>query len=566
MPVPRVRSLLVLAAVPLLVATLPSPAQAAPAPTPPAPPRQELPEGPWPPDEILAADPADVPVPAGTADAALAAAAGQTVRCPAAPFGVQRTAPGSGRTVALTFDDGPGTTTAAILSILQRYGVAATFLNIGVNASVRPSLVRFQLLPGYAVGNHSWSHPQMPTLSAAGQAAEMDRTSALQNAQLAVAPCLFRPPYGEYDGTTLSLAQQRRMSVWNWSVDTEDWKAGTSTSSAWVERIVSRAVAGGSQAHPVILMHNPPAGIPATVTALPRIIEFYRSHGYRFVDLLGDAAGRAPTPAAATTSSGLHLYARSSTATVVERTLSGGTWSGWRQLGGSVVGGPAAVATSATTTTLVAAAGANAVYTSSVPDVGATGGWGSLGGVTTTRPSIAVAPNGVQAVVVRGGDGRVYLRQRVSGQWTGWQSLGGLLAPLAPAAAFTISGALTVAVVAANRAMYVRTRTATGAWSGWRSLGGSINSDLALSPTADRSRLVAAARGGTTGYAGVFSPGGTGWSGWRSLGGNLASGPGLTRNGAAVEAFVVGGDNRYYRNTATDGTQVSGWTGWRILP
>jgi uncharacterized protein with LGFP repeats len=75
------------------------------------------------------------------------------------------------------------------------------------------------------------------------------------------------------------------MSVWNWSVDTEDWKAAGSGSADWVNRIVSLAQAGGSQTHPVVLMHNQPGGNPATVTALPTIIQFYRDRGYGFVSL-----------------------------------------------------------------------------------------------------------------------------------------------------------------------------------------------------------------------------------------------------------------------------------------
>ena len=65
----------------------------------------------------------------------------------------------------------------------------------------------------------------MTTLTAAGQAAEMDNATAEQASVVGRAPCFFRPPYGAYNSTTLSLAQARRMAVFNWSVDTEDWKA-----------------------------------------------------------------------------------------------------------------------------------------------------------------------------------------------------------------------------------------------------------------------------------------------------------------------------------------------------
>jgi Polysaccharide deacetylase len=72
--------------------------------------------------------------------------------CPAAPYGAQSAAPGSGKTVALTFDDGPGASTASILSILAQYSVPATFFNIGLNGT-HPGAVKFEYAPnGVATG------------------------------------------------------------------------------------------------------------------------------------------------------------------------------------------------------------------------------------------------------------------------------------------------------------------------------------------------------------------------------------------------------------------------------
>jgi len=243
-----------------------------------------LPEGPWPPSRVLATDPATISAPRQPTTAAVA--------CPPAPYGVQHYAPGSGKTVALTFDDGPGVTTAAVMAILEDNGVAGTFFNIGVNQAVRGSTVRAERTQGFLLGNHSWSHPDMARLSASAQAAELDKATAEQTALVGSPPCFFRPPYGSYNSTTLALAQARNLSVWNWSVDTEDWKAGGSSSAFWVDRIISRAEAGGSQSHPVVLFHNPPDGNPATVAALPTIINFYRDRGYTFVDLAGRIADR----------------------------------------------------------------------------------------------------------------------------------------------------------------------------------------------------------------------------------------------------------------------------------
>lgn len=207
-------------------------------------------------------------------------------RCPAAPYGPRTSAPGGGRTVALTFDDGPGRTTAQVLARLRAYRVPATFFNIGENEAGRRSLVRAEADAGEAIGDHTWNHPDMVGLSAGRQAAELDQTIDEQKSIVGFAPCVFRPPDGDYDATTLRLAQQRRLAVWLWSVDTEDYLADGSGSSYWVQRIIWRAERqGGALRHPVVLMHNQPIGNPATVRALPAIIRFFRAHGYRFVRL-----------------------------------------------------------------------------------------------------------------------------------------------------------------------------------------------------------------------------------------------------------------------------------------
>src|SRR4029078_9507891 len=72
--------------------------------------------------------------------------------CPRASYGAPSYPPGRGQTLALTCDDAPGRSTAAILKVLKRYRVPATFFNIGVNVAARPSLVRKEVKGGYAVG------------------------------------------------------------------------------------------------------------------------------------------------------------------------------------------------------------------------------------------------------------------------------------------------------------------------------------------------------------------------------------------------------------------------------
>ncbi len=88
-----------------------------------------------------------------------------------------------------------------------------------------------------------------------------------------------------------------------------------------MNRIISLAEQqGGVLSHPVVLMHNQPAGNPATVLALPTIIQYFRDHGYTFVDLSGRTSA---------------LTADVAAATGTDRALTVNEGQGWRNLGGT---------------------------------------------------------------------------------------------------------------------------------------------------------------------------------------------------------------------------------------
>ena len=211
--------------------------------------------------------------------------------CPPVSIGVLNTAPsvaGSKKTVALTFDDGPGRSTQAIINILRSFHVRATFFNIGWDISDYPSLVREEAADGFLLGDHTNSHPDMTTLSAAAQTSEIVQVMDLQRRLTGTVPCVFRPPYGDYDATTLAIAHDHGLSLWMWSDSGNDWEAEGSGSSYWIHYIENSAIDGSiGQAHPVLLLHNQMIAMPATVAALPVIIRSFERRGYTFVDLLG---------------------------------------------------------------------------------------------------------------------------------------------------------------------------------------------------------------------------------------------------------------------------------------
>ena len=215
--------------------------------------------------------------------------------CPAAPYGAQSAAPGSGKTVALTFDDGPGASTASILSILAQYGVPATFFNLGQNMAARPALVQQEASMGYVLDNHTWDHANTdhPVRLGAGRrdgpgqrrASEPDRHPALRvpparrQLQLHHAePGAAAPDDGlDLVGGHRGLEGERLVVGVLGEPDHHPGRTGG-----------RRADAPG-RAHA-----QPAAGNPATVLALPTIIQYFGSHGYTFVDLLGRTA--VPTP------------------------------------------------------------------------------------------------------------------------------------------------------------------------------------------------------------------------------------------------------------------------------
>ncbi len=229
-----------------------------------------------------------VAVTVATATAVLAPAGSvQAAGCPTPASTALRAAPGSGTTVALTFDDGPGPETTRVLAILRRYNVRATFFVVGSNVPARRAAVRQVVADGHLVANHSYSHPSFASLTSAQQARQLDAASDAIGAAIRTRPCWFRPPYGAMNAATVPAARAQGMSTVIWNVDTRDWAASTSLNSADSLSIRVRARAGTKLAHPMVLFHDGGARRPNMLHELPGIIVWYRSHGYRFVGLDG---------------------------------------------------------------------------------------------------------------------------------------------------------------------------------------------------------------------------------------------------------------------------------------
>ncbi len=186
--------------------------------------------------------------------------------------------------VALTFDDGPGGNTNTLLNALKSAGARATLFNIGQNARNNPSLVQAEVAAGMWIGNHSWSHQHMTQLSTAQMDSEISQAQQAIQAAGAPAPRLFRPPYGETNGTLKAEEAKYGLTEIIWDVDSQDWN-GASTAS-----IVSAA--GRLTNGQIMLMHDQYA---TTIAAIPQIVSGLASRNL-CAGMISPSTGRAVAP------------------------------------------------------------------------------------------------------------------------------------------------------------------------------------------------------------------------------------------------------------------------------
>ncbi|MCW3018684.1 MAG: polysaccharide deacetylase, partial [Solirubrobacterales bacterium] len=181
-----------------------------------------------------------------------------------------------GRDVALTFDDGPGPYTPAVLGVLERLHVHATFFEIGEMLRYFSASTVRELRDGDVIGDHTQTHPEMATLSAHAQHEELFEQILHIELLDGPRPTLFRPPYGSYNATTMRQLRALHLLMVLWSVDTDDYL------QPGVPVIVQRALAG---AHPgaIILMHDAGGTRTQTIAALPMIIDKLRARGFLLV-------------------------------------------------------------------------------------------------------------------------------------------------------------------------------------------------------------------------------------------------------------------------------------------
>ena len=178
--------------------------------------------------------------------------------------------------IALTFDDGPNTTTTNdVLDKLVEHQVPATFFLIGNNITEESGeVVKRAHALGCEIENHSLTHSYMNKMTAEEILAEIDATNSKIEELTGEKPKFFRPPYIATGQEMYDVIDMTFIC----GVGANDWDSAVGIEKR-AQRIIEQADDGI-----IILLHDSEGNF-MTVAALDEIITTLKEQGYQFVTL-----------------------------------------------------------------------------------------------------------------------------------------------------------------------------------------------------------------------------------------------------------------------------------------
>jgi peptidoglycan-N-acetylglucosamine deacetylase len=126
-------------------------------------------------------------------------------------------------TIALTFDDGPHPVyTRALLDLLKKHGVKATFFVVGENAEQNTELIKRMRAEGHSLGLHHYRHVSSWFLSPLGLKKQLESTNEVLKRITGEGTYLYRPPWGHLNLFSLFFTNRYRIVIWSHIF--KDWK------------------------------------------------------------------------------------------------------------------------------------------------------------------------------------------------------------------------------------------------------------------------------------------------------------------------------------------------------
>ncbi len=178
-----------------------------------------------------------------------------------------------GKTVYLTFDDGPHeTATLFVLDVLKKYHAKATFFCIGKNVAEHPMIYERILNEGHSVGNHTYNHVNGWKVTDEIYLKEVAEAATLIESNL------FRPPYGR-----LKRSQQKKLMTTNSQLRIIMWDV---LSGDFDTQLTPEACLGYVcyHTHPgsIVVFHDSTKAFDRMKYALPKVLEHFTKQGYTF--------------------------------------------------------------------------------------------------------------------------------------------------------------------------------------------------------------------------------------------------------------------------------------------
>ena len=175
------------------------------------------------------------------------------------------------RAIALTFDDGPHPEhTPAMLDVLARAGVRATFFVVGREVEKHPEVARRIVAEGHGIGGHSYDHTVMTTLDDAALVDDLAHCRRVIREATGLDTGLFRPPKGEVSLRSIRTACRAGYTLVHWTRTYSDYRQDG------VDALTRRIDAEPPIAGDVLLFHD---HNPYTVRALDSFLTQWRATG-----------------------------------------------------------------------------------------------------------------------------------------------------------------------------------------------------------------------------------------------------------------------------------------------
>ncbi|MFP3124060.1 MULTISPECIES: polysaccharide deacetylase family protein [Bacillaceae] len=157
-----------------------------------------------------------------------------------------------------------------MLETLKKHNVKATFFLEGRWVKENPSLAKMIAEADQEVGNHSYTHPNMKTLSARAIEEQLTKTNAMIEVTTNQQVRWFAPPSGSFRDEVVTLAAKHGMGTIMWTVDTIDWQRPEP--SVLLNRVLTKVHPGA-----IVLMHP----TSPTARSLDTLIVQLKKKGYK---------------------------------------------------------------------------------------------------------------------------------------------------------------------------------------------------------------------------------------------------------------------------------------------